>query len=58
MTVCEQCGERYVNPGGHAERCTGPREPVADVARKILAGEAFCDVDAVRVARAFLEATA
>ena len=24
--VCELCGQRYVNPGGHAERCTGPRQ--------------------------------
>jgi hypothetical protein len=32
-----------------------PLEPVEDVARKILAGHAFTDQDAVRVAAAFLD---
>jgi hypothetical protein len=32
-----------------------PLEPVEEVARKILAGEAFADLDAVRVAAAFLD---
>ncbi len=33
-----------------------PDEPVVDVARKIVDRQAFTDVDAVRVAEAFLEA--
>lgn len=51
--ICPRCGERYVNPGGHAERCTGG-QPVVEVARAIVAGNAFADRDAVRVADAYL----
>ncbi len=28
--TCDLCGQRYVNPGGHAERCTGPRQLALD----------------------------
>lgn len=53
--ICPTCGERYVNPGGHAERCTG-LPPVRQVAETIATGGAFTDADAVRVARSYLEA--
>lgn len=50
--VCPDCGQPVINPGAHAEACPGNTTPA--VARKIAAGGAFVDLDAVMVARAYL----
>jgi hypothetical protein len=53
--ICPACSGQIINPGAHAERCTGIH-PVRVIAEVIADGGAFRDEDAVRVARAFLEA--